>query len=273
MKMKTTLGGQVYDVDLTCEESLAIKLEFGGAQPNHFGAPKAQSNTLETGGFVGDTRRGGSCNVSELRLIPHCNGTHTETVHHVCNQPVFVSEVLRQAFFPATLVSLTPVVATTTDDSYRPALEAEDKVITRRMLEAQLETVPDELLQALIARTLPNGVWKKSCQYGEDYTPPFFTLDAAHYLVKRNVEHLLVDMPSVDRMFDDGRLSVHREFWHLPQEGHAADDQTWKHKTITEMVYIADHVADGLYLLNLQTPAFDHDAAPSRPLIYPLMVD
>ena len=47
MEMKTTLGGRVYHVDLTRAESLAIKLEFGGAQPNHFGAPKAESKTFE----------------------------------------------------------------------------------------------------------------------------------------------------------------------------------------------------------------------------------
>ena len=273
MKMKITLGGRVYQVDLTRAESLAIKLDFGGAQPNHFGAAKAESKTLEGRGFVGDTRRGGSCNVSELRLVPHCNGTHTETAHHVCNQPFFVSDVLTQALFPATLVSLTPVAAEATDESYRPALEAEDKVITRSTLEVQLETVPDEFLRALIVRTLPNGDWKKSCVYGENYAPPFFTLDAAQYLVQRQVEHLLVDTPSVDRMYDDGKLSVHRVFWNLPQEGHEAGVQLWQQKTITEMVYIADHVTDGPYLLNLQTPAFDDDAAPSRPSIYPLMVD
>ena len=40
--------------------------------------------------------------------------------------------------------------------------------------------------------------------------------------------------------------------------------------TITEMVYVEDSVADGLYCLNLQVPAFELDAAPSRPILYPL---
>jgi hypothetical protein len=42
-------------------------------------------------------------------------------------------------------------------------------------------------------------------------------------------------------------------------------------KTITEMIYVRDEVADGLYLLNLQIAPFVSDAAPSRPLLYPLI--
>jgi hypothetical protein len=31
-----------------------------------------------------------------------------------------------------------------------------------------------------------------------------------------------------------------------------------------------DECADGLYLLDLQVPAFATDAAPSRPVLYPI---
>ena len=39
---------------------------------------------------------------------------------------------------------------------------------------------------------------------------------------------------------------------------------------VTELAYVPDSVADGLYLLDLQVPAFGADAAPSRPVLYPL---
>ena len=39
-------------------------------------------------------------------------------------------------------------------------------------------------------------------------------------------------------------------------------------KTITEMAYIDNTITDGFYFLNLQTPAFINDAAPSRPMLY-----
>ncbi len=41
-------------------------------------------------------------------------------------------------------------------------------------------------------------------------------------------------------------------------------------KTITEMIFVDDEIRDGLYLLNLQMPAFPTDAAPCRPVIYAL---
>ena len=41
-------------------------------------------------------------------------------------------------------------------------------------------------------------------------------------------------------------------------------------RTVTEMIYVPDRIADGRYVLNLQLPAFQSDAAPSRPIIYPL---
>ena len=33
------------------------------------------------------------------------------------------------------------------------------------------------------------------------------------YIVSLGVKHLLVDIPSVDRLFDDGILSAHNIFW------------------------------------------------------------
>jgi hypothetical protein len=39
---------------------------------------------------------------------------------------------------------------------------------------------------------------------------------------------------------------------------------------VTELAYAPDAAPDGLYLLDLQVPAFVADAAPSRPVLYPL---
>ena len=39
-------------------------------------------------------------------------------------------------------------------------------------------------------------------------TPSFFSIEAMEYLVKlRSTRDLLVDTPSVDRLFDDGQLT------------------------------------------------------------------
>src|ERR687892_111660 len=92
MDMSIHLADQCYRVKLDSPISLAIPLDFNGPQPSFFGAPKATATPLRVGDFVGDTRQKGSCNVAELRLIPHCNGTHTESVGHIVHQGIPITE-------------------------------------------------------------------------------------------------------------------------------------------------------------------------------------
>ncbi len=63
----------------------------------------------------------------------------------------------------------------------------------------------------MIIRTSPNSEDKKRRDYLKA-EPPFFSLEAMRYIVENGVEHLLVDMPSVDRTFDDGHLNTHHIF-------------------------------------------------------------
>ena len=93
----------------------------------------------------------------------------------------------------------------------------------------------------------------------------FFSIDAMRYLVDLGVEHLLVDIPSVDRLFDEGCLSAHNTFWQTEDKLFNAKS---KNKTITEMIFVQDLIEDGSYLLNLQIAPFVSDAAPSRPILY-----
>ena len=85
------------------------------------------------------------------------------------------------------------------------------------------------------------------------------------YIVDLEVEHLLVDLPSVDRLYDDGLLSAHNIFWSTKDK---ELNNNVRHKTITEMIFVDDNIVDGSYLLNLQIAPFQSDAAPSRPVIY-----
>ena len=93
----------------------------------------------------------------------------------------------------------------------------------------------------------------------------FFSIEAISYLVSLGVKHLLVDTPSVDRLFDDGYLTAHNIFWETEKKKFNPKS---RNKTITEMIYVADSINDGQYLLNLQIPPFISDAAPSRPILY-----
>ena len=264
------IGGKTWGVDLDRPKSLAIPLHFDGPQPNFFGASTARARPFCDDGFTGDTRQGGSCNVSEITMVPHCNGTHTEAVGHIVDTELAVFESLPQSLMPAVVVSVTPVPASQTDEVYRPATEARDAVITRAALSAEIADYSAEELTALVVRTLPNEVSKKTAEYGDRLKPAFFTNDATTCLVERRVQHLVVDIPSIDRMRDDGKLSNHHIFWNVPEGTPDATPDTRLDRTITEMVFVDDQISDGLYLLNLQVPAFHADAAPCRPVIYSL---
>jgi kynurenine formamidase len=138
----------------------------------------------------------------------------------------------------------------------RPA-DNGDRILYRDQFEEVLE--PGEAT-AFILRTLPNDDLKKQRNYSGT-NPPYLHTDAARYLVECGVQHLLLDLPSVDREEDGGALSAHHAFWQYPEAVRKAC-------TITEMIYVPDAVKDGYYLLNLQTTSLDLDASPSRPVIF-----
>lgn len=272
MILTAEILSQKYQVNTDFSWSLAIPLAFNQAQPNHFDAPIAQATSMKAGGFTGDTEQGGSCNVNELSFNPHCNGTHTETIAHICDASaelsLKVADITLPAIMPCTLISITPELAQQSNEQYTPEFMANDAIISKRALESALSNVVDEHLQALVIRTLPNSIAKCSATYSQAHQPAFFSRDAIYYLNERGVEHLLVDIPSIDRLHDDGLLTCHHLFWQVAEGTHQASANSLSRKTITEMAYIDENIEDGLYFLNLQMPAFINDAAPSKPVLY-----
>jgi kynurenine formamidase len=252
---------------------IAIPLQFDGAQPRHFDAAPARSEPMRSAGFVGDTRQGGSCNARVVTLNVHCNGTHTECVGHVTDDPAAIAGLLRAPLYLTALVTIAPIPAHESGESAAHAFEGGDRVVTRRALERALHPLATAGHQALVVRTTPNGEEKRTREYRGTSPAPYFTLEAARYLVELGIEHLLVDLPSVDRAHDEGLLAAHRLFWGLPERSRSLSLATRPAATITELVYVPDALADGLYLLNLQVPAFLSDAAPSRPILYAATIE
>ncbi|MDG2014455.1 MAG: cyclase family protein [Pirellulaceae bacterium] len=271
MKIQFQCNGEAYESDSAEGTSIAIPLDFSGPQPNHFGAPKAEQKPLRLGGFTGDTRQGGSCNVDTLIVIPHCNGTHTESVGHIVNEDVYVGHQTGDAFLTTALITLKPErwqLVETKQDSYRPPLAGEDWVITRKQLQSAMQDAELPKTDALIIRTI-SPLEKKSVAYGEANPPAFLTVEAMQWVVEQEYRHLLLDLPSVDRMYDDGLLTNHHLFWLVPEGSHELHAESRQDKTITEMVLVPEQVADGFYLMNLQVPALCTDAAPSKPVLFP----
>lgn len=263
-------GGRRLRVDTAHPVSLAIPLDPHGAQPSHFGASPASATALSAGSFVGDTRLGGSCNCEAVTVVAHCNGTHTEGVGHVTRQRVPVHEAALRPLVAAALVSVAPETAQGSGESADPAPQAGDRLVTAHALGAALDALGATEIGAVVVRTLPNGEDKPRRDWMRPPLPPYFSLEAARLLVQRGAEHLLVDLPSVDRLLDAGRLGAHRVFWGLEPGETDADASLRPGATITEMIFAPDHIADGIYALSLQVAAWMSDAAPSRPVLWPL---
>jgi arylformamidase len=256
-----SLGGEELRADLARPLDLSIPLEFDGPQPAHFGAAAASARPLEVGGFVGDTRRGGSCNCSEYRLVPHCNGTHTECVGHVTDERVSVRDALRPGLWVALLMTVTPVTAPGSGDP----------VVTRALLEEARARGPARDAEAWVIRTEPNPPEKMRRHYLGTSPAPYLTSDAVALAVACGIEHLVLDLPSLDRSHDEGQLAGHRIFWGMPPGSRALASARRPRATITELAFIPAAVPDGQYFLELGIAPFASDAAPSRPVLFPVI--
>lgn len=196
-------------------------------------------------GWIGSVKEGGSVNFRDVTLNPHGNGTHTECVGHISPECQSVNQQLTQWMFDAELVSITP------------EKQGEDLVITKDQITTALG---EKRPEALVLRTLPNEDGKLHLNYSNT-NPAYLEASAAEWMAKNGIDHLLLDLPSVDREVDGGALAAHRAFWSYPEN-------TRLHATITELIFVPNHVKDGNYLLNLQVAPIENDASPSRPVLY-----
>ena len=278
MIISIEINNQIYKIDGGKTLDISIPLDFNGAQPNAYGVEKAESKPCEAEGIVGDTRRGGSCNFEQIKFIPHCNGTHTESVGHITHERISVRDCLQDAFVLSALISVTPENVAETTETYSIKLNTSDELITRKTIENALSNFESKTsnleliksLQSLIVRVLPNDEIKLSQTYLENI-PPFFSTEAMRFIRELGIKHLLVDLPSIDRIFDEGKLSNHRIFWNVEAESFETNPETFINNTITELIYVPDEIEDDVYLLNLQIAPFVADAAPSRPLIFKIL--
>ena len=76
MEAELKLGEHVFRVDLSEGKSIARIISVAATESTlDIGAIAVQSKTYRDGDFVGDMLAGGACNVSVLKINPHCCGT------------------------------------------------------------------------------------------------------------------------------------------------------------------------------------------------------
>ena len=268
------IGGRRLSADFARPLSIAIPLEFGGPQPSCFDAPPATARPFEAGPFVGDTRAGGSCNCELLTLAPHCNGTHTECVGHVTEERVAVTDCVKGGVVFALVVSIAPVAAASTRRRQRSG-SCGGAICSLPLQPCRLpqHAMSDRHPRALVIRTLQGGADRPLQSYRGAAPAPYLSRQAAAWLVDRGIEHVVLDLPSADRADDGGRLTAHRIFFGLPAGSRRAAEARRPQASITELAWVPAGIPDGYYLLDLQIPAFQADAAPSRPLLYPVQFE
>ncbi|RTE55105.1 cyclase family protein [Arenibacter aquaticus] len=234
-----------YKIDLT--KPLDISIPITGKDSNvnawYVGPPKIEPHS--EGDFVGKVTEGASVNFNNIYFNPHAHGTHTECVGHISKEFYSVNKSLTKYFFMAEVITIAPEKI------------KDDFVISKKQLQYALGNKKRE---AVIIRTIPNLKEKMTRQYAKT-NPPYLLEDAAQLLVDKGIEHLLVDLPSVDKEKDEGALMAHKTFWNFHGKRRL-------HATITEFVYVANSIKDGKYFLNLQLASFENDATPSRPVLY-----
>lgn len=248
MEITLNFKGKKYLANLAKPLDISIPLREGTETVNCFYAPLMETSPVIAGDFIGSTKQGGAVNFLNVRLNPHGNGTHTECVGHIAKEAYTINQTLKFFHYIASVVSV-----------YPQKLVNGDRVILRKQLE---EVFKKGDAQALVIRTLPNDQLKLKTNYSGS-NPPYLEQEAIAYIVECGVEHLLLDLPSVDREEDEGRLVAHKTFWNF----------SGKHRTnstITELIYVSNDIKDGKYLLNLQIASFEIDVSPSKPVLYRL---
>ncbi|WP_396632282.1 cyclase family protein [Maribacter sp. R86514] len=245
MKTTITYNANEYEIDLSKPLDISIPITNKDDNVNawYVDAPTIEPHR-ETN-FTGSIAAGSSTNFYDISFNPHSHGTHTECVGHISAAHQSINQHLKQFFFLAEVITITP------------SEEKGDLVITKDKIENALS---DNTPKALVIRTLPNQASKQNRQYSHT-NPPYILEDAMVFIRELGVEHLLIDLPSVDKEKDDGKLLAHKAFWNFNSEVRL-------NATITEFIYVTDSITDGSYFVNLQVAPFENDASPSRPVLY-----
>lgn len=245
MKTVIEINKEQIHLDLSKPIDISMELKSGDENPNCFYAPNPSFEPVVMGNFVGSTEHGSPVNFYNIFVNPHGSGTHTECVGHISKEKFYVKDCFDRYFFKAQVISVKPKV-----------LDNGDEIIGMENFKNKI----DKNCEALIIRTLPNDSAKKTKKYS-GINPCYLNVECASYFAELNILHLLIDLPSVDREEDGGKLAAHHAFWQYP-------NSTRTKSSISELIFVPDSVKDGCYILQFQICNIALDVSPSRPVLY-----
>jgi kynurenine formamidase len=240
-----------FEIDLSKPIDISIPITNSDKNPIAWYIEKPEIEPVRFGDWIGKVSEGSSTNFNNIFFNPHGHGTHTECLGHITREFYSINQCLKQFFFKAELISVEPE---NIDDDF---------VITKKQIEKSLN---GKFPSAIVIRTLPNLDEKKHRNYSKT-NPPYLSEEAAIFIREKGIKHLLIDLPSVDREEDEGKLLAHKAFWNVKDIANLNDDSRLD-STITEMIFVPNEILDGSYLLNIQIASFENDASPSKPILY-----
>ena len=290
--MKLTLEKDGRRYSFQTEKGMDLSISINPKGPRAWYVEPMRIEPVRTEQFLGSVAEGGAVNFRDVYFNPHGHGTHTENVGHIIDTEVPVVKSVGSSHYMAKLITVelrrkdasqgvsqgrSEGASQDFPQDLSQNLETGASQDLPQDLSQNLETVAsqgdwvvneeslmgmDLNVEALIIRTKPNDHSKTNRQYsGTNF--PYLTVGAMQRIIDAGVQHLLIDLPSVDREEDGGALAAHHLFWNVPAEPNFQ-------KTITELIYVPNEIADGMYVLNLQVSNFANDAAPSRPMLFDL---
>ena len=244
MKAKIKINKKKYKINLSKPLDISIPLQSGkGALAWYVNNPVIEP--VVSNNFVGAVTKGASANFNKIIFYPHANSTHTECVGHITKKFYSINKCLKQFFFLAELITVSP------------KKKNNDCIITKFQVK---KAIKNKNTKAIIIRTLPNKISKLNKNYSNT-NPPFLSKEATIYLKEIGIKHLLIDLPSVDKEKDNGKLISHKAFWNF-------STNLRLDSTITEFIYVKNSIKDGLYLLNLQIASIENNATLSKPVLF-----
>ncbi len=248
MKTIIKIHNKTIDVDLSQPLDISIPLRASEDNPLAWYQNVPTIQPVKMGDWTGKVSEGASVNFNNVFFNPHAHGTHTECFGHISKEFHSVNDALKTFFFLAEVISV------------KPEKIGDEEVIFEESITKALN---GKIPEAIVIRTLPNNSDKKS-KHWSDTNWPFLHEKTALFLREIGVKHLLIDLPSVDKEKDEGKLLAHKAFWNYPENPR-------EDCTITELIYVDDSIGDGNYLLNLQIASFHNDASPSKPVLYKIL--
>jgi arylformamidase len=223
---------------------------------NAFALPPLRAEAHEVPGwFVGDVRRGGSCNVEVLHCAAH-GLTHLETAAHLLapdGAPPTVADL------PAERLAGLMLLVDLSDLDAPPGAR-----IPPQPVRTALDTC--ELPVGMLGlKTRASALPPATDFTGTDFLA--LAPETAEAIRAAGIRTLVVDLPSLDPERDSGRLLAHRAYFGLPETGcRGADPEA---RAVVELAWFGGLPA-GSYHAVICPPRFALPAVPTGLLLYPL---